>query len=91
MACRKLKLTAAEAIVASTFNAACVMGLQDIVGSIEVGKRADLQLLDAQDERELAFELAGAGPLVVIVNGEIVHLRAVGREEEEVEEEEEEE
>ncbi len=91
LACRKLRLTPAEAIIAGTFNAACVLGLQDTVGSIEVGKRADLQLLDAQDERELAFELAGAGPLVVIVKGEIVHLRAVGREEEDEEEEEEEE
>jgi hypothetical protein len=43
-------------------------------------------LLDASDEREVAFELAGPGPLVVIVNGEIVHLRAVGREEAEEEE-----
>ena len=91
LACRKLRMTAAEGIVASTFNAACVLGLQDVAGSIEVGKRADLQLLDAQDERELGFELAGAGPLVVIVRGEIVHLRAVGREEDEEEEEKEEE
>jgi imidazolonepropionase len=90
LACRKLKMTPAEAICAATYNAACVLGLQDRVGSIEVGKRADVQLLDTFDERELAYEIAGAGPLVVIVNGEIVHLRAVGREEAEEEQEEEE-
>jgi imidazolonepropionase-like amidohydrolase len=56
--------------------------MQYIVGSIEVGKRADVQLLDAQDERELGYEFATPGPLVVIVNGEVVHMRAVGREEE---------
>jgi len=83
LACRKLRLSPAEAIIAATHNAACVLGLQDVVGSIEIGKRADLQLLDAQDERELAFEIAGAGPLVVVVKGQIVHLRAVGREDEE--------
>ena len=82
LACRKLRMTPAEAIIASTVNAACVLGLQEKVGSIEVGKRADLQLLDAFDERDLAYEIAGPGPLVVIINGEIVHLRAVGREEE---------
>ncbi len=86
LACRKLRMTPAEAITASTYNAACVLGLQEKVGSIEVGKRADLQLLDAFDERELAYEFAGPGPLVVLVNGEIVHLRAVGREEAENEE-----
>lgn len=89
LACRRLKMTAAEAITACTWNAACVLGLQDRIGSIEVGKRADLQLLDCADERELGFELAGAGPLVVIINGEIVHLRAVGREEVEAEEDDE--
>ncbi|UCD75191.1 MAG: imidazolonepropionase [Phycisphaerales bacterium] len=78
LACRKLKLTPAEAIAAGTYNAACVLGVQDQVGSIGVGKRADLQLLDCSDERSLAFELATAGPLVVIVDGQVVHLRAVG-------------
>lgn len=81
LACRKLRLTPAEAITAATYNAACVLGLQYSTGSIEVGKRADLQLLDASDERELAYEFATPGPLVVIINGEVVHLRAVGREE----------
>jgi len=80
LACRKLRMTPAEAITASTWNAACALQVQDRVGSLEVGKRADLQLLDSFDERELGYELAGAGPLVVINNGEIVHLRAVGRE-----------
>ena len=83
LACRKLRMTPAEAITATTYNAACVLGLQYSVGSIEVGKRADLQLLDMMDERELAYEFATPGPLVVIINGEVVHLRAVGREEEE--------
>lgn len=81
LACRKLGLTVAEAITATTYNAACVLGLQDSLGSIEVGKRANLQLLDTFDERDLGFELATPGPLVVIVNGELIHLRAVAREE----------
>lgn len=88
LACRKLRMTPAEAIVAATFNAACVMGLQESTGSIEVGKRADVQLFDATDERDIAFELAGPGPLAVIMGGEIVHLRSVGRDEEDEEEDE---
>lgn len=80
LACRKLKLTPAEAITAGTYNAACVLGAQERVGSIEVGKRADIQLLDCSDERHLAFEFATAGPLVVMIEGQVVHLRAVGYE-----------
>jgi imidazolonepropionase len=81
LACRKLRLTPAEAISCATYNAAEVLGLNDQVGSLEPGKRADLQLLDCSDERELAYEVAGAGPLVVVVGGHIVHTRAVEREE----------
>ncbi len=75
LACRKLGLTPAEAIAACTINAACVLGLQDEVGTIEPGKRADLQVLDTTDERELAYELASPGPRVVILDGTIVHRR----------------
>lgn len=75
LACRPLRLSVEEAIVAATFNAACVLGLQDEVGSIEPGKRADVQLLDTRDERDLGFTLAGPGPLATFVAGEIVHRR----------------
>jgi imidazolonepropionase len=87
LACRKLRLSPAEAITCATYNPACLLGLEDEIGSIEVGRRADLQLLDCADERELAFEFATAGPLVMIVDGQIVHTRAVEREIHEAEEE----
>ena len=78
LACRRLGLTTAEAITASTYNAACVLGLQDKIGSIETGKQADLQLLDSYDERELAWHIAAGSPLLVAINGEIVHLLTDG-------------
>jgi imidazolonepropionase len=89
LACRKLRLTPAEAITCATHNAACVLGMGHELGSITVGRRADLQLLDCTDERELAWELAGAGPLLVILGGEIVHTRAVAHEEAEIDDGEE--
>lgn len=85
LACRKLGLTPNEAITAATINAACVLNLQDRVGSLEVGKQADIQLLDCDDERDLAWHIAAGGPLLVSINGEIVHLLTDG--EMEVEEE----
>lgn len=75
LACRKLLLSVAEAVTASTWNAACVLGLQDEIGSLEPGKRADLQILDSDDERELPFEVASAGPRMVILGGRVVHER----------------
>ena len=72
LAVRKLGLSTAEAIAAGTVNAACVLGLQDTLGSIEPGKRADLQLLDFADERELGYEFAVPGPRFVICAGRVV-------------------
>lgn len=75
LACRKLRLTAAEAIAAATINGAAVLGRAGVTGSLEVGKRADVQMLDTEDEREVALEIAGPGPLLTIAAGEIVHRR----------------
>jgi len=46
LACFNMKMTSAEAICASTFNAACAIGLNDYVGSLEKGKQADVIILD---------------------------------------------
>lgn len=75
LGCRKLMLTPAEAITAATFNAACVLGLHDELGSLEVGKRADIQILDCRDERELAYEFARPGPRMTIIAGEVITHR----------------
>ncbi|MHC4413863.1 MAG: imidazolonepropionase [Planctomycetota bacterium] len=77
LACHKLRLTPAEAITAATVNAACVLGLEAELGSIEVGRQADLQLLDCADERELAHELATAGPQLLTAQGRVVHRRGL--------------
>ncbi len=78
LACRRLGLSPAEAITAATVNAACVLGLEKNVGRIKVGFRGDIQLLDCEDERELAWQICGGGPLLVSIDGEIVHLLSDG-------------
>jgi imidazolonepropionase len=77
LATRKLGLSPAEAIACATHNAACVLGLAHEVGSIEAGKRADLQLWDCTDERELAHEVAGPGPRLVVLGGAGLELRSL--------------
>jgi imidazolonepropionase len=55
LASTHMKMTIGESITAATMNAACSLGLQDEVGSIEVGKRADFVIHDCSDYRELAY------------------------------------
>jgi imidazolonepropionase len=47
LACLTMKMTPAEVLVASTINAAHAIGRADQIGSIEVGKKADLVMFDA--------------------------------------------
>ena len=55
LACRQLKLTPAQTIAAATINSAAAVGRQSTVGSIEVGKQADLLILDVEDYRHLGY------------------------------------
>jgi imidazolonepropionase len=55
LASRMLQMTAAEAIAASTVNAAHVIGRAASIGSIECGKSADLLMLSVPDFRELPY------------------------------------
>lgn len=75
LACRMLTLTPAEAITAATYNAACVLKLEGEVGSIAPDMRANVQLLDVEDERDLGYEFATPGPMVMVLNGNVVHDR----------------
>lgn len=70
LAVRRCGLTPQEAIAAGTINAAFVLGLPDR-GTIEVGKRADLVLLQHCDERMLACEFGGNPVDLVVCGGKI--------------------
>lgn len=58
-------LTPHEAIVAATINAAHALGRGDRVGALVRGRRADIVVLDTDDERELAYRIGA--PLVAEV------------------------
>ena len=55
LACFNMKLTAAEAVTAATFNAACAIGLNNTVGSLEVGKQADIVILDCPNYKWIPY------------------------------------
>lgn len=62
LACRYMRLTPAQAIAAATINAAAAIRREDRIGSIEVGKQADLLLLSVPDYRHLGYRF---GPNLV--------------------------
>jgi imidazolonepropionase len=55
LACRHLGLTPAQAIAASTINAAAAVARSSVIGSLEPGKQADLLLLEPADYRHLGY------------------------------------
>ncbi len=59
IACRYQKLSPSEAFNAITINSAFAIGLGETHGSLEIGKQADLLVLDTKDYREIAYEFGG--------------------------------
>jgi imidazolonepropionase len=76
LACTHMKMTPAEAIAASTMNAACALRLQSRKGSIEPGKDADLAVFDVPDYREIAYWFAWNRCAEMVVGGELQDFAA---------------
>jgi len=73
LACRQLKLTPAEAINAATINAAYALDRGDKVGSIEVGKRADIIVLDIPRHQQLPYWFGVNLVATVVKNGAVTY------------------
>jgi len=72
LACTQMKMSPAEAITASTINAAYSLGRGDKIGSLETGKLATFSIFDCQDYRELAYWFGFSQTHSVYVRGERV-------------------
>ncbi len=68
VACLKMGLRPLEALAAVTQNAACAIGQGHEVGSLEVGKRADILELAVGDYTEIPYWL-GENPVTRVVIG----------------------
>jgi len=55
LACTQLRMTPAEAIAAATINAAYSLRRDARIGSLEVGKQADVAVFDVEDYREIPY------------------------------------
>ena len=70
--CHFMRLAPAEAITAATINAAHALGRANDVGSLEVGKRADVVVLDAPNHKFLGYHFGVNLVDKVVKNGRIV-------------------
>ncbi|MFY9553997.1 MAG: imidazolonepropionase, partial [Blastocatellia bacterium] len=55
LACTQMRITPAEAISASTINAAYSLGCGERLGSLEPGKEADMVVFDCPDYRQIPY------------------------------------
>ena len=76
LACRALKLTPAQAIAAATINAAQAIRRADRVGSVEVGKQADLLILAVPDYRQLGYRFGTNLVRQVVKRGQVYTVHA---------------
>ena len=74
LACRYMRLTPAQAIVAATINAAAAISRADTIGSLEPGKQADLLILDVSDYRHLGYRFGTNLVQTVIKRGEVYKI-----------------
>ena len=72
LACTQMKMSPAEAITASTVNAAYSVNRGDRIGSLEPGKLANFVIFDCEDYRELAYWFGFPQTHSVYVRGECV-------------------
>jgi imidazolonepropionase len=73
LACIYMKLTPEEAVTALTINGAAAVGRADTIGSIDVGKKADMILLRYPSYKFLPYHIGMNIVETTIKNGKINH------------------
>ena len=68
----KYRMTPEEILTAVTINAACSCGLEEKIGTLEVGKQADMVIWNAPDMEMLVYRFGSNLAKTVIKRGEIV-------------------
>jgi imidazolonepropionase len=66
LACCLFRLTPEEALTGVTRHAAAALGLSDEVGTLDVGKAADVAIWDVGHPREISYWMGGVFPEVVL-------------------------
>ena len=73
MACTQMKMLPGEVVTALTLNGAAALGRSDRMGSLEVGKQADVVVCDVPDYRHLFYHFGANHAWRVIKRGRVVY------------------
>ena len=69
LGCFSMKMTPAESICAATYNAACAINKEHLIGSIEKEKRADVVVLNCPTHQHIPYHFGVNHVDIVIKNG----------------------
>lgn len=72
-----LKMIPEEVIVGVTINAAAALGLEEEIGSLEVGKKADITIFDAPNLDYMIYHFGINHTDSVVKNGKIVYSKKI--------------
>jgi imidazolonepropionase len=73
LACAQLRMTPAEAITAATINAAYALRRESQIGSLEVGKLADIGVFEVADYREIPYYFGVSHCWMTVKRGRVIH------------------
>jgi imidazolonepropionase len=73
LACTQLRMTPAEAITAATINAAYALRREKQIGSLEVGKQADIAVFEVADYREIPYYFGVNHCWMTMKRGRVIH------------------
>jgi imidazolonepropionase len=76
LACTQLRMTPAESITAATINSAYSLGRDKQIGSLEVGKLADISIFDVDDYREIPYYFGMNTCHTTIKRGQIIYSKS---------------
>jgi len=74
IACTQMHVTPEEAISASTLNGAAALGLSHEIGSIEIGKEADIVLYDVPNYRHIPYHYGSNHVWKIVKNGTVLEF-----------------
>jgi imidazolonepropionase len=77
MGCTMFKMTPKEVIEATTIHAAKSMGREKEIGSLEIGKQADILVLDIPNYRYLPYHFGVDHVEIVIKKGKVVSQKPI--------------
>jgi imidazolonepropionase len=73
LACTQLRMTPAETIAAATINGAYALRREKQVGSLEVGKQADIAVFEVADYREIPYYFGVNHCWMTLKRGRVIH------------------